>query len=51
LLNGGGRIPIEYKEDFLFVKFGRVPDDWVKAFAESQLLSEAKIEQVKHTQH
>ena len=51
LLGGGGRIHKKYKDMYLYVRTSRVPDDWVKAFEDCQLLSEAKIEQVKHTTH
>ena len=44
---------IEYDIDVLddLVKSGRAPDEWAKGFADSQLLSDAKVEQAKHATH
>ena len=51
LLVGGGRIQSKYQDHFLFVKTGRVPDEWAKGLADPQLLSDAKVEQAKHATH
>jgi len=45
----GGRIPIEYKDLYMYVVTGKVPDSWIKAFEECKLLSATKIEQAKHS--
>ena len=47
----GGRIPVEYKELYLYVKTGKVPDAWSRVFAECGLLSEAKVEDAKYSVH
>ena len=36
---------------FVFVKTGKVPDSWVKCFASTQVLSDAKMEVVKLSKH
>lgn len=38
LLLNGGRIPLEYKELYEYVKSGKAPEAWVKGFAECNLL-------------
>lgn len=47
-LVGGGRIQSKYKDEFLIVKAGKVPDEWVTGFVQSQLLSRTKIEQLTY---
>ena len=51
VIGGGGRINSKYKDQFMFVKTGRAPDSWVEGFAATQLLSDAKVEQVKISNH
>ena len=46
-----GRISSKYRDQFLYVKTGRAPDDWVDCFLQTQLLSDAKLEQSKHAAH
>mmetsp|Transcript_22812 Transcript_22812/g.40100 ORF Transcript_22812/g.40100 Transcript_22812/m.40100 type:complete len:109 (+) Transcript_22812:159-485(+) len=48
---GGGRINSKYKDRFVFVKTGKVPDSWVECFASTQVLSDAKMEVVKLSKH
>ena len=48
---GGGRINSKYKDRFVFVKTGKVPDSWVECFASTQVLSDAKMEVVKVSKH
>ena len=47
LLLNGGRIPLEYKELYEYVKSGKAPEAWVKGFAECNLLSKAKVEEAR----
>ena len=51
VLCGGGRINSKYNDQFMFVKTGRAPDSCVEGFSATQLLSDAKIEQVKISNH
>ena len=51
VFGGQGRINSKYREQFLYVKTGRSPDAWVDCFLQTQLLSEAKLEQSKHAAH
>jgi len=51
LLLGGGRLPIEYKELYLYVCTGRSPEEWVRGFAATNLLSKAKIEEARQAVH
>mmetsp|Transcript_26561 Transcript_26561/g.57072 ORF Transcript_26561/g.57072 Transcript_26561/m.57072 type:complete len:385 (+) Transcript_26561:55-1209(+) len=51
LFGGQGRIHSKYRDQFLYVKTGRAPDDWVDGFLQTELLSEAKLEQAKHAVH
>jgi len=50
-LISGGRIPRGLSVVYLFVKHGIAPDDWVKAFQDSGLLSETKVEVAKYSTH
>lgn len=50
-LVSGGRIPSRLSEVFLYVKHGVAPDDWIKAFQETGMLSESKVEDAKYSTH
>jgi hypothetical protein len=50
-LISGGRIPRRLSVVYLYVKHGIAPDDWVKAFQDSGLLSETKVEVAKYSTH
>ena len=45
----GGRIHATLKDTYLYVKVGKVPDDWVVGIEQSNLLSAAKLEQAKYS--
>ena len=47
----GGRIPAEFKELYLYVKFGIAPKDWVKCLEDCKLLSKTRVEQAKSARH
>lgn len=47
ILLNSGRIPLEYKELYEYVKSGKAPEAWVKGFEECNLLSEAKVEEAR----
>ena len=46
-----GRIPAKFKEEYLFVKTARAPDEWVQGFIDLNTLSAVKIEAVKYALH
>jgi hypothetical protein len=46
---GNARIPAEYKDPFIFFKFGRAEDQWMEPFRNSKQLSDTKLEAAKYT--
>ena len=48
ILIDGSRLPERYRNQYLFVKVGRAPDSWAQCFADSKMLSAAKVEQASH---
>ena len=51
LLYRGRRIPVKYKELYLYVKTRKALEQWVRGFIESNLLSGEKVEQAKRATH
>lgn len=48
LLSRGGRIPSDYKDDFVYVRHGRAQEKWMEQFRNSGRLSNAKVEAAKY---
>ncbi len=47
----GGRIPVKYKDLFMYVKLGKAPEDWVRCLDGCKILSVVKREQAKQARH
>ena len=50
-LVSGGRIPVAYKELYLYVCTGQAPASWTDCLAKCKLLSAARVEAAKQVRH